>query len=86
MDIAKRVTILKGYETEIYSVCLHLLQCEEKAIEAAKTALFNIIKDDKFFHHKEKDSEEWMRKEATKASMDIYKKSIRVEYGRVIHN
>jgi hypothetical protein len=73
VELQQRATLLKSYETECYSVCFYLLQCETKAVEASKQALINIIRDDRFFLHQEHYRDECVRKAAARASIDVYR-------------
>jgi hypothetical protein len=72
MEIKQRAAILRGYEAKCYSVCYYILQCESKAIEAAKRALLNIIKNDLFFLNNDQLRNEVLRNTAIKAAIDIY--------------
>ncbi|TBL70883.1 hypothetical protein [Paenibacillus thalictri] len=49
MLLKTRASILKQYEADCYSTCLYLLQCEQKACEAALNALLQLIGCDAFF-------------------------------------
>lgn len=49
MQMSARTVILKQYEADCYGACLYLLQCEQKACEAALNALLQLIGCDAFF-------------------------------------
>ncbi|MGQ5395570.1 hypothetical protein ACT8ZS_32695 [Paenibacillus sp. M.A.Huq-84] len=45
----ERISILRKQETDCYSLCLYLLQCERLACMAAEDALYKLIQCDSFF-------------------------------------
>lgn len=42
-DIIDKVTVLGEYETDCYTICTHLLQCEKLALEASEHALLQLF-------------------------------------------
>jgi hypothetical protein len=49
MDFFKRVSILRTFETDCYSICLHLLQCEKLAVEAAEKIMHELFFNETFY-------------------------------------
>ena len=49
MDFLKRVSILKTFEADCYSICFHLLQSEKLAIEAATSVMLELYLHETFY-------------------------------------
>lgn len=73
MEIKDRISFLKKYENDCYSICYYLLQSEKMACEAAKKALFNLSRCESFFAANSQTVRELLRKEAMKSALQMKK-------------
>ncbi|MUG71578.1 hypothetical protein [Paenibacillus validus] len=73
METMERLSTLKKHETDCYSICYYLLQCDKTALEAAQKALCNLIKCDLFFVADAHTVRELLRKESIQSSLQIKK-------------
>ncbi|PZE22038.1 hypothetical protein CBW46_006480 [Paenibacillus xerothermodurans] len=76
MDMKKRLSILRKHETECYSVCLYLLQCERMACEAAKDALWHLMRCDSFFAAERSAQKQLLREESMRSALEQRKKLV----------
>ncbi|WP_143101061.1 hypothetical protein [Paenibacillus sp. 1_12] len=64
---------MKKHEDVCYSICLYVLQCEAMACEAAKAALYNLMKCDSFFVENPHTTSILLRKESLKCALQLMK-------------
>lgn len=69
LDVTERVSVLRKYETDCYSICYYLLDCEEAAAEAAKHTLMSLARFDLFFQADAAEAMAMLRKESMKAAV-----------------
>lgn len=73
VEIKERLLVLKKHEDVCYSICLYMLQCEAMACEAAKAALYNLMKCDSFFVEDSPTKSILLRKESMKCALQLVK-------------
>jgi hypothetical protein len=73
VEIKERLLVLKKHEDVCYSICLYMLQCETMACEAAKAALYNLMKCDSFFVEDSHTKSILLRKESMKCALQLVK-------------
>ncbi|KIL38791.1 hypothetical protein SD70_24210 [Gordoniibacillus kamchatkensis] len=76
-----RISVLRQYESDCYSICLFLLQCEKMAHEAAKNALYHLITSDACFARDGSIRNELFRKEVAKCALQVKIRSMNVDRG-----
>ncbi|MBD2845078.1 hypothetical protein IDH44_07735 [Paenibacillus sp. IB182496] len=49
MTLTRKIEVLREYEKDCYRICYFLLECERRAEDAAKDALYQLCCDASFF-------------------------------------
>ncbi|MBO9596302.1 MAG: hypothetical protein J7559_00540 [Cohnella sp.] len=70
-EYTRRIKSLQAVEVLCYSLCVHLLVEEALAINAAKTALMDLFKDDQFWELEGEERDKRVRKHAIARSMEL---------------
>jgi hypothetical protein len=71
VTIKERFNVLRAYETDCYSICYFLLQCERQAMEAAKSALLQLVHCDTFFEADPVNAVQMLRSESIACSFAV---------------
>jgi len=69
VEVIERLSVLKRFETDCYSICFYLLKCEEAAVEAAQYTLSALMRMDSFFDVDSTEAVTILRKESVKAAI-----------------
>jgi len=72
MEMRDRIKALRAQEPEVYGICMHLLQNEEAAIEAAKSALSRLFACRAYFESNAQERLRLAKRTAIRCAMEIW--------------